>query len=458
MSRFSKATLPILFYAIVSILLFFANYFHFNVDDEFEFWSLLFLVVAISFSYAYLFFQMSAQKFQLEKKFMQWIPVAGVFFVALYFFLPHPEYFVNDLNIYFFHGKIFSFYHANPYYAPPVEFLADPGFFLVKTWSRQFFNYGPLWLLITSVAPLITLESIVGALVLKIISLLFFFGTVAFAFQLFGRDLLTLAPASAGLRRKKIFLFAVHPIFLFWAVAGGHNDIAMVFFLVASLYFLQKEKFFLAFVFLGLSALIKYPGILLLPLYCAYASKKQGLFRAFLYALFFTAVVFAPYIPFQVGWKEIFSESTLVNPRLSGPLFSGTYLLLNGSLEFQREIFQEMKMWHMWIFLGGYGALLYFFRKHLADFFGFMKASFFVFLWFFFASFWFQPWYMIWILPIMFFLPFSERTSALAHGALIFYSLSFYILSYTFSSALGFFVTVSLWLCATALGKFFPTD
>lgn len=442
MSRFLKATLPILFYAIVSILLFFANFFQFNVDDEFEFWSLLFLSAALSLSYAYLFLKISAQKFQQEKSLPRWIPAAGIFFVVLYFFLPHPEYLVNDLNIYFFHGKIFSFYHANPYHAAPVEFLADTGFFLVKPWSRQFFNYGPLWLLITSLAPLITLESIAGALVLKIISLLFFFGAVAFAFQFFGRE------------RKKIFLFAVHPIFLFWAVAGGHNDIAMVFFLVASLYFLQKEKFFLAFVFLGLSALIKYPVILLLPLYCAYASKKQGLFRAFLNTLFFSAVVFAAYIPFQVGWKEIFSESTLVNPRLSGPLFSGTYLLLNRSLKFQREAFQEMKMWHVWVFAGGYGALLYFFRKHLADFSGIMKASFFVFLWFFFASFWFQPWYMIWILPLMFFLPFSERTAAPAHGALIFYSLSFYILSYTFSSALGFFITLVFWLCATALVKF----
>lgn len=443
-------------YFLFTLLFFLANYFGFNVDKEFEFWSLLFVISGMVASYGYLAFELLRtipDVLTLKK----WIPLAGIFFIGLYFFMPHPEYILNDTHIYSFHAKMFAHYHVNPYAIAPHAFSHDPWFSFVAPWNNQLFNYGPLWLFL-SLAPLTLSKSIfVAEWLFRALALLFFLGSV-FIF----RNIIS-SPYSSPLREgvheglvkgfegmNGIFLFLTNPLLLYWGITGAHNDIAGLFFLLLALLAFKKKYFFLGTAAISAAVLIKYIFIIFFPLFLLYARQEKNnhhLKALVKYTMLFLGILLFFYAPFWSGYKNFFGFSSLQNPRLSGPLFIALYLFLKQNFFLKTEIFFALKDFVFGIFLAGYSIVLLHFLRRLFDFQKFITACIAVFIWFALTSFWFQPWYALWIVPfflIHFYFAKTQKEilSILFLLSLVaYYSMTYYILSYTYSSFFGWSIS-----------------
>ncbi len=424
MSTRSKFFFSLALYCVFSVLLFFTNFFGFNVDREFEFWSLFFIMFAIAVSYGLLIEHTIAFDIK-NKKTILILALSALFFIALFFFMKPPEFILHDLYIYFFHAKIFAYYHANPYMLAPADFAGDASLFFLKNWMNQSFNYGPLWLLLSAVPALLTANIILGVYFLKILILAVFLAAILASYYLFNADM------------KKVFLFAIHPLMLYWVVLGGHNDIALVFFLILSFIFLKKEKYFFSIIFFSLSMLVKYVFIIFLPIYILYILKKTSWKRIFFYCATIAIIVFGSYAPFHAGVTSILGSETLHNPRLSSPAFSLAYSVMNKSFSYDPEVFSRIKNIFIFIFIIGYAAILWKMRKSLDSFRGCIKIFLWISVWFYFITFWFQPWYVIWVLPCFIYVLEGKKNNIFFHVFVIFYSLIFYLVSYSYSSFFG---------------------
>lgn len=418
-------------YALFSLMLFYAHALRFNVNSEFQFWFLLSVSAGIAVSYALC--AASLANTTISKRIIRWgIPSAGIFFIAVYFFMPHPFYVLNDLRLYFFHAKIFSVYGQNPYFTAPLQFVFDPDFSYIQHWAGQTFNYGPVWL-VASMLPLLfthTMES--GIFWYKIISLLAYAGTVLCVYRLYQSD------------KKILFLALVHPVLLYWGITGGHNDMLMLFFVMACLLALQKEKFFWAILLFVFAVLVKYPAALLFPFVLWHIYKHYGWRKTALSVFAVLFVVFVSYLPFSAGFSAYTGSMSLINPRLSGPAFSAAYFLTAKTLEYDTFVFQKMAMVFFAIMVFGYTGLVLYWLKKSEGLENSNARFFWIFFWLYFVTFWFQPWYILWIVPFTFvFLKHSPR-HFFAQCAFTAYSLIFYIVSYTYSSFFGMAVALMI--------------
>jgi tetratricopeptide (TPR) repeat protein len=175
----------------------------------------------------------------------------------------------QDIFSYAFYAHIFAWYHANPYVAIPQDFPFDPLFSAIF-WKDQPSNYGPLWIYLSALAPLLVgVQTGPTLLVLKGIVILAEVGTTPLIWATLGR----LRPAD---RLAGALLYAWNPLLLIESAEAGHNDVVMAFFLVLSLFLWFRSRRTLSIGALVLAALVKYVAVLLLPLYLALWLREMG--------------------------------------------------------------------------------------------------------------------------------------------------------------------------------------
>jgi len=409
-------------YALFCVLLFYANLREFNVNRSFEFWYQFIVLTAISFAYGVFSYRVLRHPETPGKKMFF---LAPAFFLLVFFFMRPPWYVLDDMRIYFFHAKIFVVYNENPYAVIPADFMNDAVYVFVRDWRTQNFNYGPLWLFISALPVFFTKNIVAAAWMYKAISALFFIASGWLVGRIFNN-------------RKYAFLFALNPVVLFWGIASGHNDIAMLFFLLASLLFLKHRLFVWSFVFLGLAALIKYTALIALIAYIPYVfsretSKKNAavIFLRACVSCAFVIVVF--YAFFGINSSAVSGSLGLANFGLTGPLYS----FFSRYAPWVAEKTVSIGI----LFIGL--ALIAFYRP-AHDIGSLARKITYLFIWFFLITFWFQPWYLIWIVPFLWFA--SEWRAAFFATVISWYALMYYLMFYTFSSAVGLVMTVFFFL------------
>lgn len=133
-------------------------------------------------------------------------------------------------------------------------------------------------------------------------------------------------------------LFAANPLVLIETLVVGHNDVVMMFFALVSLWFLLKAKKIgswesgLAFLSLGLSILIKYATLVLLPLWLLILVKKK-VDVGFWGSLLLLAAMFTR--PDQLhSWYLIWAFSLAVLAKRQGWLIIIVALTLGGLLRY----------------------------------------------------------------------------------------------------------------------------
>ena len=223
--------------------------------------------------------------------------VFGVLLVAIY------PVAALDLYDYLMYGRIVLEYGGNPFVQPPSAF-PDPlvGY---SPWPNERSVYGPLWQLVSLVPTALSNGSILaGLLLFKALALLSFVACSATIWAI----LRAIAPARAP---SGTLLFAWNPLLLFELVGNGHNDVLMVLLLLLAILALVRGPRLLVFPLLAAAVLTKLPVVALGPAFLLGLLRQPATWRRRATwivggGLLGLALTVALYVPFWAGRETLY--------------------------------------------------------------------------------------------------------------------------------------------------------
>lgn len=178
-----------------------------------------------------------------------------------------------DLFIYAIRTRGWALYGLNPLATAPEELYAgDPWLGLAGEWIDAPSPYGPVWEWLSLAAFQVSGGSFLAHLLaLKLVAAFFYLGSVWLVYRL-------LRQLQPRWRVAGTLAFAWSPLVLLESVQNGHNDIVMVFFLLAAVWTLGQMdqtharrrgwfRFLLLCLFLSLSILVKFVTVLVAPFF-----------------------------------------------------------------------------------------------------------------------------------------------------------------------------------------------
>lgn len=297
----------------------------------------------------------------------------------------------GDIYNYIFRAKIFTYYNQNPFLTAPSNFPNDALSQYISPLALAVPSvYGPLWMIFSLPLAKIAGQSIfLGITLFKILAAIFNFGCLFLLYKI-------IKQLNFKNRNFALLLYAWNPLILFEIINDGHNDITMVFFVLLSIYFLLKEKYYFVIPALIIAILVKYIAIIILPFVFLFLIKKEKNRIRFVIINSITALVIIvfSYALFWQGWQ------TLGGFLFQGGLINQNHLSLFPFLVhlFSNEVL-IIKIISCLIFGLLYLYLLFF--KFPQDKKSLIRSAFFIFTGYvFIASIWLQPWYFIWIIPL----------------------------------------------------------
>lgn len=200
------------------------------------------LLIFFSFYIYFVFFQEQ----NLKKSLKLIIPSVIILFLA------YPAMLSFDIFNYIATAKVLFLYKENPYIVMPIDLKNEPLLAFMHAANKTAL-YGPVWILLTGLPFLVGMQNFVLTLFsFKLTVILFYFATMYLLWKL----------------SKNIFsvlLFALNPLVLIETLASGHNDIVMVFFVLACFYAIGRKKILFSILLFLASIFIKYATIVLIP-------------------------------------------------------------------------------------------------------------------------------------------------------------------------------------------------
>lgn len=186
-----------------------------------------------------------------------WIVGTAVFFILpLLFTFPINS---TDVYRYVIRGRVSSVYGQSPYVSPPSAFPDDPFVLLAGEWADETSPYGPAWELTAAAVTALSQGSLWwGLLAFKGVGGIFHLGSAVLLWQLLHK----LPPAEQSART---LLWAWNPSLLLFFVMDAHNDVMMIFWLLAGWWMLENGRFLPGTLLLLLAPLTKPIGLLALP-------------------------------------------------------------------------------------------------------------------------------------------------------------------------------------------------
>ena len=224
--------------------------------------TLLYLILIFLFFIFYSLFIKLAQKNQIntEKLWVLILMVTGILTFSY-------NAFSYDLFNYIFDAKIITFYNQTPYAHKALDYVGDPMLTFMR-WTHRIYPYGPIWLFLTAPLSYLGFNLFLPTFFLfKIFNSLYFLGTAFFIQKILQK---TKRNESLGL-----ILFALNPLVIIESLISSHNDTAMMFFAILSIYLLFQHKKTLSIVSLLLSVGVKFATIFLLPSYLYYFFRNK---------------------------------------------------------------------------------------------------------------------------------------------------------------------------------------
>lgn len=203
-------------------------------------------------------------------------------------------------------GRILGVYGGNPFLQIPKRFPNDP-FLQYSAWKYATSAYGPVWELMAGWTAKLTRDGFLASI---------------FAFKLLSGFFLiaSLAIISLILREMKVenkpalvLLLAWNPLVLYETWGNGHNDIVMVFWILAASWLLIKRHYTFAVLALTIGALIKFIPALLIPAAVLIALKSMQNNRERIRFLILSAIsalllIVVTYLPFWQGVQVLTIE------------------------------------------------------------------------------------------------------------------------------------------------------
>lgn len=308
----------------------------------------------------------------------------------------------SDITGYISRASIITDYHMNPYQYSPND--VDP--LMLTNWGDVKMTYGPLWGLISSYVKIFSKSIAVNLFTFRLVTIFFSIGSAFLVYAIVKR-------IKPDFRYNALLLYLWNPLILIEVASSGHNDIALVFFLLLAIYYLIIGRRYLSFVALALSLLIKYVSVLALPFFLIYYLKKAGTNRERVRLVCFSSVIVLACIVivsfpfFGDGFLGgIFQHSNALNSRIT---FGGianiivyfvTVIVFHMPLEaeFTANIIINSNAVVLAVFTA-IMVVVYFLKRNNASLERLLTVIFVMMLSVaFFSPFFFQPWYYLWVI------------------------------------------------------------
>ena len=335
--------------------------------------------------------------FQSTKKMFIFIAIVAIIFVAV---LPFT---CSDVFYYLGIGRLDSTYHQNPYYVTIKEFVeqADNSQYLqqdtvlaqgyINDWADSTVVYGPVWTLICKLVASMSFGNVdFGLLVFKLVNVLVHLANCYLIYKISHKKIFTL-------------LYGLNPFILIEGIACVHNDMFVALFMLAALYFLTKKKnLVVSVIFLAMATAIKYFAIILLPFVVIYYFRDEKplkrLGRCIQYGVLFLMVLLIPYL-FYIQDGQVLSGLFIQQEKIA----KSFYIIIT-------EYFKEPSLSVSTVnhvLLGAF-TIIYFFscvillnKKEIKFRTEMKKANYFIMAFLFLLITNFQPWYIIWLFPLL---------------------------------------------------------
>jgi hypothetical protein len=187
-----------------------------------------------------------------------WLVVLGGTLVSSGLLLWMYPFGAADIFDNIMHGRILGIYGANPFQQVAQDFQSD-SFYHYVAWRRIISAYGPGWELLAGLAARLAGNGIVAnVIVFKLLAGIFLLASIGVVATVLQK----MAPerALAG-----VVLLAWNPLILYETLGNGHNDMAMVFWILIAVWLLLKQRYTLTILALVVGTLIKFIPLLMLP-------------------------------------------------------------------------------------------------------------------------------------------------------------------------------------------------
>ena len=376
----------------------FNEYFRFTLDDTNRIeQSIIYLVILTILTIFYYFIVKNRDKlFKNNKQMYIYIAIISLIFVMVVPFLS------SDVFYYLGIGRIDSVYGQNPYYVTIKDFVEsgdnsqylEQDTVLAKGYENDWRNttvvYGPVWTLICTIVAGISFGNIdIALLTLKLLNMIVHMVNCYLIYRLTGKKLFVL-------------LYGLNPYMFIEGIANVHNDIYVVTFILASMYFLLKKKNIIAsIVFLALATAIKYFAILLLPFIIIYyfRDKKplERLKKCFLYGMLFIFIVAITYLLYVQDIQVLNGIMTQQEK-----FAKNFYIILMEYFDIPNLVSNVNTVFLIsFIIIYSFTCLTLLYKKQIKFREEMRKTEYFLIAFLFLLITNFQPWYIMWLFPLM---------------------------------------------------------
>lgn len=235
-----------------------------------------------------------------------WVIVFGgslLFGIVLLFLYPFDAADIFDNIV---RGRILGVYGGNPFFQMPKSFPDDP-FLQYSAWKYATSAYGPVWELMAGLAAKLTRDGFLASIfAFKLLSGIFLIACLLIISQI-------LREMKAENKPALVLLVAWNPLVLYETWGNGHNDIVMIFWVLAASWLLIKRHYTFAVLALTIGALIKFIPALLIPAAVLIAfksmrNKRERIKFSILSAISALLLIVVTYLPFWQGLQVLTIE------------------------------------------------------------------------------------------------------------------------------------------------------
>ena len=379
---------------------------------------LFFVLLTILFLIYVLIAKKYKQIFKSKKQIIISIVVVSILFAIV---IPYTS---TDVYSYIANGWSASHYGENPYYVSTGEIVDttgqnEPMFNKVANcWRYETVVYGPLWTAICTVLSWLSLGNIDWALLIfKMANLLVHLCNCLLIYKITKKNLF-------------VILYGLNPFILFEALSNVHNDIFIILFILLAIYFtIRKKNLFIAVAFVALATAIKYLAILILPFIVLYYVRKKDIKNRIKYCIIcgieYIAIIAIIYLIYMKD-LSVFAGLFMQQGKYNRSVF---YILYEYLGEGKVQIIQNVSLGLFAIYYG-YVCIKLLLQKEIKFSISIRKYNVILLIFTFILITNFNPWYIMWLYPTMFWLKSKSQET---------------ILALSYSSQIANFASFALW-------------
>ncbi len=299
-----------------------------------------------------------------------------------------------DIYDYSFEAKMLAAYHVSPLTHLPVEFASDPWFKYIA-WKSATAPYGPLWVYLSTFVYSLVGGDLLGILLaFKLLAATALLACAALAYFIVRRS----RPRDA---LSAFALVAWNPLLLAEMGMNGHNDVLMTALALLALWLFGRRQYVWSVAALVLAGLVKAPALILVPLLgiavlralTSAGARLQFAWRAALVGLVLVIGAYAPVWSGTDTLGSLVTHGDLFTTSPAAVVWRAAQLWMDADAA--KGLVRLAALSVFCIGYVGVAARMDGGGSTLAQ--GAFTATLLMLTT---ITFWFQPWYLVWLVPL----------------------------------------------------------